>query len=304
MNLLEQQCIVVFEGDRIEQTNMLSLSKRRIITSTLKFRYRDTRRVKWWLKDENLIPVAQSVVAAIKDITNQTGPSNVEIIKWRKLKIVFRIEDSGDVSKSFIVKAYLLSRFKHRLKYRRRGLNEVANLIRAESRGINTPDVYGYGRINDIFGLVTVSIIIMEDLCGRSAIDELMQTRPQDECSRMLISTVSLFSKLYRGACNLFDMNGGSVMLCEHALDSEAFLVDLERADFYNRPSVEVLMFEAGYFARSCRKWVSTDAIEQWLRELFTAVDINNAAEREKMRERFNYYFGTDLSRKERLRIR
>lgn len=276
----------------------------RIVKSALKFTYNDSKRTKWWLRDESLIPVTQSVVAAIRDINKQTGPSNVKIIKWRKLKIVFRIEDSEGVAQSFIVKAYLLSRFKHRLKYRRRGLNEVANLIRAKRRGINTPDVYGYGRINDIFGLVTVSIIIMEDLCGRSAIDELMHTRPQDECSRMLISTVSLFSKLYRGACNLFDMNGGSVMLCEHALDSEAFLVDLERADFYNRPSVEVLMFEAGYFARSCRNWVSTEAIDQWLTELLSAVSINGSGEIEKAKERFNYYFGTDLSRKERLRIR
>ena len=256
------------------------------------------------MRDESLIPVTQSVAAAIRGISKPTGPSNVEIIKWRKLKIVFRIEGSEGLAQSFIVKAYLLSRFKHRLKYRRRGLNEVANLIRAKRRGINTPDVYGYGRINDIFGLVTVSIIILEDLCGRSAIDELMHTRPQDECSRMLISTVSLFSKLYRGACNLFDMNGGSVMLCESALDSEAFLVDLERADFYDRPSVEVLMFEAGYFARSCRNWVSTEAIDQWIGELLSAVSINGSGEIEKAKERFNHYFGTDLSRKERLRIR
>lgn len=276
----------------------------RIVRSALKFTYNDSKRTKWWLRDESLIPVTQSVVAAIRDINKQTGPSNVKIIKWRKLKIVFRIEDSEGVAQSFIVKAYLLSRFKHRLKYRRRGLNEVANLIRAKRRGINTPDVYGYGRINDIFGLVTVSIIILEDLCGRSAIGELMQTRSQDECSRMLISTVSLFSKLYRGACNLFDMNNGAVMLCEHVLDSEAFLVDLERADFYDRPSVEVLMFEAGYFARSCRNWVSTEAIDQWLTELLSAVSINGSGEIEKAKERFNYYFGTDLSRKERLRIR
>ncbi len=276
----------------------------RIVKSALKFTYNDSKRTKWWLRDESLIPVTQSVAAAIRGISKPTGPSNVEIIKWRKLKIVFRIEGSEGLAQSFIVKAYLLSRFKHRLKYRRRGLNEVANLIRAKRRGINTPDVYGYGRINDIFGLVTVSIIILEDLCGRSAIDELMHTRPQDECSRMLISTVSLFSKLYRGACNLFDMNGGSVMLCESALDSEAFLVDLERADFYDRPSVEVLMFEAGYFARSCRNWVSTEAIDQWIGELLSAVSINGSGEIEKAKERFNHYFGTDLSRKERLRIR
>ncbi|GAG21610.1 unnamed protein product, partial [marine sediment metagenome] len=94
------------------------------------------------------------------------------------------------------------------------------------------------------------------------------------------------------------------VMLCEHVLDSEAFLVDLERADFYDRPSVEVLMFEAGYFVRSCRNWVSTEAIDQWLTELLSAVSINGNGEIEKAKERFNYYFGTDLSRKERLRIR
>ena len=79
---------------------MLSLRKRRIITSTLKFRHRDTRRVKWWLKDESLIPVARSVVAAIRDITNQTAPSNGGIIKLNERKIVFRIKHPQDAAQS------------------------------------------------------------------------------------------------------------------------------------------------------------------------------------------------------------
>jgi len=275
-----------------------------IVKSTLKCRNRDSHRTRWWLADASLVPVTQSIARAIREIGTPAGPGGVEIIKWRKLKIVFRIADPGDASKSYIVKAYLLNRVKHRLKYGKRGLNEVANLITAKRRGINTADVYGYGRMDDVFGLVTVSIIVLEDLRALSAVDDLMPTRPPDECDRVLVSTVPLFSAIYRGACTLFDLNGGSVMLRGDVPDSDVFLVDLERADFHGRPSVEVLMFEAGYFARSCRHWISTEAVDEWFEKLLASVHISGSSEIEEARERFNYYFSRDLPRKERLKIR
>ncbi len=284
---------------------MLSLRKQRIITSALKFRYMDSRRVKWWLKDESLIPVAQSVAAAIRNITKQIVPPNVEIIKSNEQKDVFRVWHPQDASQSFVVKAFLLNRFLRRLKYDRYGLDEAANLIRAKNRGINTPEVYGYGQIHDLLSMVKVSIVILEDLVDLSPIRELTSIKSADECSRIFMKTLPLFVSLYRANCNHIDVNSGAVMLCDHNPDSQVFLLDFQHARFYGRPSDEILMFEAGYFAKSCCNWVSAEAIDQWLGRLFTAVGIQSSAETQKMKERFNYYFDTGiyLSRKERRKI-
>lgn len=282
---------------------MLSLRKQRIITSALKFRYRDSRRVKWWLEDESLIPVAQSVAAAIRDITKQTVPSNVKIIKSRERKIIFRIEGSKAVSQSFIVKVFFLEHFAHRLKYHRYGLDEVANLLKAKDKGINTPEVYGYGQIHDLLGLVKVSIIILEDLVDLSPIRELMGIKSADECSRMFMRTLPLFVSLYRANCNHIDVNGGAVMLCDHNPDSQLFLLDFQHARFYNKPSLEVLAFEAGLFAKSCARWLSSDIIYEWFAEILNAVDVSGPGAREKMRSRFDFYLKADLSRRERQKI-
>jgi tRNA A-37 threonylcarbamoyl transferase component Bud32 len=282
---------------------MLSLRKRRIITSTLKFRHRDTRRVKWWLKDESLIPVARSVVAAIRDITNQTAPSNGGIIKLNERKIVFRIKHPQDAAQSLVAKVFLLNSFARRLKYDRYGLDEAANLIKARDRGINTPVVYGYGHMHDILGFVKVNVVILEDLRGLSSIRVLMCEKSENECPKIFMRTIPLFVRLYRTGCKHIDVNNGNVMLCEHDLDSKVFLIDFQHAKFHSKPSSEILMFEAGYFARSCHDRVPIETINQWLDRIFTAVGIHSSAETQKMRERFNYYFGTYLSRQERIKI-
>ena len=282
---------------------MLSIRKRRIMKSALKCRCRDSSRVKWWLKDESVTPVAQSVATAIMEITNQTVPSNTEIIKSSERKSVFRMEHPQHPAQSFIAKVFLLNRFEHRLKYYKYGLDETANLIRAKARGINSPEVYGYGHIYDMLGLVKVSIIILEDLRHLSPIGVLMRAKSEDERSRVFMRTVPLFVRLYEAGCNHIDVNSGAVMLSDRDLDSKVFLLDFQHAKFYDRPSSEILMFEAGRFAKSCRNWVSDETIGDWLADLFAAIGLDDSDERRTMRERFEYYFDTHLSRKEGRRV-
>lgn len=281
------------------------MNKRRIITSALKFRHGDSRRVKWWLKDESLIPVTQSVVAAIRDITKQDVRPNIKIIKQNERKTVFRMEYPQDARQSFIAKVFFLNSVKHRFKYYKYGLDETANLLRARNRGINTPEVYGYGNIHDMFGLVKTSVIILEDLQGQglSPIGVLMRTKSEDERSEVFMRSVSLFAKLYETGCNHIDVNSGAVMLSEDHLDSEVYLLDFQHAKFYSTPSSEILMFEAGHFARSCCNWISAETINKWLAKVLDAIEIRDNVSREKLIERFDYYFAAQLSRKARKKI-
>ena len=92
-------------------------------------------------------------------------------------------------------------------------------------------------------------------------------------------------------------------MLCEHDFNSDVFLLDFQHARFYNNPDIEVLMFEAGYFARLCRKQVPTETINEWLDKLLSAIGIDDDARKQKMTDRFSYYFNTTLSRKERKKM-
>ena len=290
---------------------MFSLSRRKILKNVLRLTHSDSHGIKWWLKDESLIPVAESIIGIIRDITSNTMSSDIEILKSAKRKAVFRVKNPRNSHETFVVKVFFLNHLSHRLSYHLYGLDEAANLIQAKGRGINTPETYGYCHVYDSFRLVRASVLILEDLHNLSPIGQLMSTVSESECSKIFMNTVPLFVSLYRANCNHIDINSNAVMVGNHSSNRDLYLLDFQHAKFYDKPSTEVLMFEAGYFARSCRNWVSPETINRWLGKIFNDVGINDPVERQKMTERFDYYFlskgltatQSTLSRKQRRNI-
>ena len=279
---------------------MLALSKKRIIKSVFKFRYADSRKTKWWLRDESVSPLTRSIGDTIRNIAHHEIYSDVEILKLTERKAVFRIEHPNGLGSSFVAKAFLLSRLEHRFKYHRYGLNEAANLLTAMDRGINTPKIYGYGHICGMLGIVDASVIIMEDLSGLSTVKKLLLKGTDEERHHIFMRTIPTFVSLYNAGCNHMDVNCESIMLCEQNLNPNVFLLDFHYAKFHSKPSSEILMFEAGYFVKSCREWISTEIINEWLDKLLIAVNIRHADEIQKMKGRFFYYCKAELSRKHR----
>lgn len=282
---------------------MLSLSKQRIIKSALRFKYSGPQRIKWWLKDQSLIPVAQSIAETIRNIATHVLCPDIRIFKLNERKAVFWAHHPRDPARSFVVKAFFLNRFEHRFKHHRYGRDEAANILTARDRGISAPELFAYGQITNRLAFVKVSIITLEYLPDLSPIRALMRTKSEDECSRLFMRTIPLFVSLYKARCKHIDINTANVMLSEHSINPGVFLLDFQHAEFFDKPSTEVLMFEAGYFARSCRNFVPVKTITEWLDKLMTAVGINGTPDAQRLEERFNYYSVARLSRKQRKKI-
>ena len=285
------------------------MNKRRIIKDALSFEYRDSSKARWWLENETFVPVAESTTDAVRSIKNNIIPSHVKILKrsifaQTERKNVFSINHPESPETSFVSKVFFLVHLSHKLNYRLYGLCEAANSIEAGRRGICTSRVYGYGQMYNTFGFVEASVIIFEHLRNAATVSELMSSGKGDEREKVFMQTIPLFVNLYRAGCHHIDVNSSAVMLSEDEVNPKVFLIDFHHAKFYRRPSTEILMFEAGYFARSCRKWVSTEAINSWLTKLFAAVGLDDNTEVQKLKERFDYYFYKDFSRKERKKIR
>jgi tRNA A-37 threonylcarbamoyl transferase component Bud32 len=279
------------------------LNKRRIIKNALSFEFRDSSKAKWWLKDESLVPAAQSIAETITNITNHSLRPNAVFFKLTDRKAVFRVKLSDDSGQSLVAKAFLFPRLEHRFKYHKYGLDEVANLLKAAEKGINAPGVYGYGQIYGLFRLVEANIVITEDLHGLSPIKNLLLKGTDSERHQIFMRTIPLFVSLYNAGCNHIDVNSGAVMISEKSQNHEVFLLDFQHAKFYDKPSSEILMFEAGHFAQACRKWISTETIKEWMDELLRSIDINGTDEIQEMKRCFYYYFKAELSRKHRKKI-
>lgn len=295
----------------------------KVVKSKLSTGFCDTR-TKWWLSNKTFAPLAKSTTDAVRDILEDVIPPHVEILKravfeLTERKIIFRITHPESSEKFFIVKVFLGDRRnltadgKHKttvrikLRYRLRSsiysLNEVARLFRARDKGINTPKVYGYGHIYGLLRLVDASVIIMEDLHDLSPIKKLLLKGTDNERHQIFMRTIPLFVSLYNAGCNHINVNSGAIMLCEHNLNPNVFLLDFQHAKFHSKPSSEILMFEAGHFAHSCRNLVSTETVNEWFDKLLMAVNINHTKEIQEMKERFYYYCKAKLSRKHRKKL-
>jgi len=290
---------------------MLSLSKRRILRSALRFKYSGLHGATCWLKDQNLAALGEFVVDVVRGIISKVAGPDIEMLKSAKRKIVFRVKHPENSQETFVAKVFFLNHFSHRLSYHLYGLDEAANSVRARDRGINTPEVYGYSDIRDRLGFVKTSIIILEDLRHMSTIGKLMSTMSEAECTKIFMSTIPLFISLYRANCNHININSNAVMLGGDNTNSALFLLDFQHAKFYDKPSLNILMFEAGHFAWSCRQWISTETALEWADRIVSYVGIKNPDEQNKTRETFEYYYRgkgrtptqTALSRKQRKRI-
>ena len=86
------------------------MNKRRFIKNVLNFEFRDSSKAKWWLKDESLVPAAQSITETIRNITNHSLRPNTEFIKLTDRKAVFRVKPLEGSERSLVAKAFLLPR--------------------------------------------------------------------------------------------------------------------------------------------------------------------------------------------------
>ncbi|MCK5606166.1 hypothetical protein KAR91_29980 [Candidatus Pacearchaeota archaeon] len=274
--------------------------------STLSIRYHTSDNDKWWLKGNDIRSIANSISSVAKNIKGDAVPADIEIFKLNDRKAVFRVAIGKE---SFFAKVFFLNnlsnRFKYQLRYNKYGIDEASNLIIANSRQINSPHVYGYGEIYDTYGFTKINIVILQDLFKLSPIGTLMHRNAssEDKCYDLLMKTIPLFISLYKANCNHIDINSGGVMLNDQETNQPVFLLDFQHAQFYDKPSLKILMFEAGYFAKTCSEYVSIAKIYKWLEKLLTKVGVTETSVVKKARQDFNYYFQTKLTRKQRKKI-
>lgn len=286
------------------------MNKSRLIKDVLRFKHRHSKTASFRLQDEDLVPVAESVLSAIDMYDQRVAQHNVRTLKHCAGKrLVFCINTPSTAGATFVVKVFPLRRVKHRLryhwtKYSRYAFNEAANLIIAAERGVKVPQVYGYGCIYDSYRLTKASLVILECLAEYTPANELLELNREDEkeCVRILDSTIPVFISLHKAHCNIVYILSDAILL--NGNNSDAFVVDFEYARFYNKSNLETFAYEAAYFARSCPDWLERRIIDDWFAQLLNAAGIRDESTRRKLMERFNYYFHAKLSHKESVNIR
>jgi len=287
------------------------INRENILEEALGFKYNDSIRVGWRLKDENMVPVVKSAISVIEQKPLLDRNYSFELIKEEANRQVFRM-NSKNTMKSYIFKVFPLQCLRHRLKYywmtrrySRFAYGEAVSLLIASRKGLNVPDVYGYGYIRSPYFLIEKSVLILEDLSDHKTMGELLKDNSEDQgnCLCILNRSIPFFVKLYEASCNHISVNSGALMLNNQGDLEKDFIIDFEYARFNTKPSLELVMYEAATLANYCRPWISDETRNEWLHELLNAVNVKESSFEKHMTETFNYYLGAKLTRKERMKI-
>ena len=283
--------------------HMLRSHHQRIIQAGLPVRYTHSNGWQWWLHHtSHTTATASATETAEKILSGHVSQIN-GTLKSTDKKTVFRLSSAHAETPDVIGKFFQLRKFEHKLKYQRYALNEAANLILAQKKGIRIAPVRAYGHTRDCFGLVSASMVLLEYLEGYSPVGVLLESCAPSERIGVLNRTIPVFVSLYHAGCNHIDVNQGAILLSTQS-DSLAAILDFQHAQFHDSPRPEILMFEAGYFAQSCSGFLSEDDTTQWLHTLFDAISVQDQSTKRRLTERFYYYANTTLSRKQRALIR
>ena len=289
-----------FEKNLIVKKRMFPLNTHKVIKDELKFSFRDSGKIYWRLRDESLVPTAHSIADIVNNISNNNIPPCIRLFKLNDRKATLLLDIKDGNGRLYVIKIFFLKRLEHRLKYHKYALDESANLLRAHKRNINVPKVYGYGVFKSGFwGLVKTGVVILEYLPNVYTIGELMACKNEFERQCIFLATIPLFVSLYNAGCNHIDINNHAVMMTDDA-EKTAYLLDFQHARFYKNPSLEILMFEAAYFAKGCREYVPEQAINEWVTQILTRVNIIESSELQPAKRRFRYYYNKKLTRKRR----
>jgi hypothetical protein len=279
---------------------MFSLTTHKMIKDELKFSYNDSSKINWRLRDESLVPTAHSIADIVNNISNNTIPPCIKLFKLNDRKATLLLDNQDSNGRLYVIKIFFLKRLENKLKYHKYALDESANLLIAQKRKINVPEVYGYGAFkNSFLGLVKTGVIILEYLPNVYTIGELIDRKNEVERQSIFLATIPLFVSLYNAGCNHIDINNHAVMMTDDT-ENKTYLLDFQHAKFYDNPSIEILIFEMGYFAKSCRDYVSEKTINEWVTQILTCVNIIESSEQQSVKSRFRYYYNKKLSRKHR----
>jgi hypothetical protein len=285
--------------------------QQKLLNRALGIKYKFSKRSSWMLKDESFVQTVKHSLPVIggKAIDNDMYIST--LIKKEDNRHVFRIDSQND-SNSYIFKVFPLCCLRHRFKYHhmtrqhgRFAYGEAIALLKASAKGIRVPEVYGYGTISGRSNLIKKSILIIECLSHHTPIGDLLELNSHDQgkCLSILKRSIPLYVQLYSAACNHISVNSGAIMFDDQGRSEEDYLLDFEYARFYSTPSYDLLMYEMAILARYCKSWVTMDIYSEWVDELLDSLEVYDSHVRKKLISQFNYYFETQLTRKERIKI-
>ncbi|MBT3379580.1 MAG: hypothetical protein HN742_22300 [Lentisphaerae bacterium] len=247
---------------------------------------------RWLLQSEAWRPMAEGVSRHIAGV-----PSGLTVtqLKLEKNRDIFRCSTTD---RTCVAKTFPMKSLKQRLsRYRRYGPLEAANLIEARRRGINAPEVHGFGW-RSRGPLIYRTIVLMEDLGSHVTLSSLVGGADSTTPRGSLLETIAdLLLDLYRAGCNHIDLNPNNILISPE--DGDVRVIDFMYASYLAGPSTTVLAFHVAYLSDGlARCGLPEGDITEWAQRLLAGAGCS-----QDLWPLYSTFRQQRLSREERLRL-
>ena len=195
----------------------------------------------------------------------------VDVLKESLRRCVLRVNNYSDDLSSFIIKGFPLKKFESRLKYRKYGLAEAYNYMRAQEFNLPIPKCYGYFEQSGLFGTVKANGALIEDLEGYETLDDQVQASPEQRLP-ILYKAIPVMAQLFKSGVNHIDMSPHNLMESGERGGARVALIDWAILFICSAGRCEAaLVSSCPIFKvyRFCQK--ETQDWSAWLRALYEA---------------------------------
>ena len=216
--------------------------------------------------------VLEDRLARLLAALHAPGDDQVDVLKESLRRCVLRVNNYSDDLASFIIKGFPLKKFETRLKYRKYGLAEAYNYMRAEEFNLPIPEFYGYFEQYGLFGTVKANGALIENLEGFLTLDDQVQLSPGQRLE-VLAKAIPIMAQLFKAGVNHIDMSPHNLM--ESSGGGRVVLIDWQYCSFVAAEDVKQLIYQAAQFLRYTDLSEGDADWSVWLQALYEACSPN-----------------------------
>ncbi len=230
------------------------------------------------------------IIESIDQCNNNHIHPKTKILKQDTRRCIVRV----DANKGpLIIKSFPFTKLKEKLKYKKYGLAEITNNIKARGLGITAPSYYAYFESRR-YGLVQINGCIMECLDEHTPLEEIYG---QDH--KYLHIAIPVLKELFNKGVNHIDISPSNIFFQDNKTDFS--IIDWQYCSFHTPNDPLQLAVHAAHFLRGIKTGLTPDLQTEWLEQLY--LSSNPDISKDSFLEAVGYLQNNKLSIKDRLTL-
>jgi tRNA A-37 threonylcarbamoyl transferase component Bud32 len=190
----------------------------------------------WYRLDAPLPLTAPAVLDCLE--ASDRPPAEARVLKHERRRSIFEVELGGV---PVVVKAFPLARVREKWRWPKYAPAEMANYLRARSRGMLTPAYYGLFRIRRR-GLVDHCGVVMESLRNHTPLERLAVG---DESQ--WFRAIAPLAEMHAAGVHHLDVTPSNLFF-DHTTSGRAVVIDWQYCWFHARAGELQLVMQAAHF--------------------------------------------------------